>query len=133
MSNLLRSALLAATLATTQVQADEPRATETNVPKDGGVNAVINTATSRFTPPILALGETVCTETGILFKETFCSSSQIVVLKEPVGAGDGSNASLTFREFPVLQTRLCRFGAMSGECQTSTVPLDLTPLAPRNP
>lgn len=136
MSDFLKRALLVAALATTQVQADEETTPTPNFPQNttGTATAVsgpiTNTAVSRSAAPSLARGGPVCIETGILFKETFCSSSEVrVVESHAVVEGEGG-AALTFTRTPVLDTTICRFGATGGECQISTVPIDLRHLAP---
>lgn len=153
MSGFLKRALLVAALATTQVQADDNHTntngtagtaigvtvTAVNVARDRAAydegekvvsGAIINTAApGDFIPPALAEVGPVCIETGILFTETFCSSSEIGFVKEPVVGNHGPN-TLAFQQIPVLKTTICRFGVTSGECQTTTVPIDLTRLAP---
>lgn len=135
MSSLLKAALFAAALGTSQVQADEETTPTPNFPQNttGTATAVsgpiTNTAVSRSAAPSLARGGPVCIETGILFTETFCSSSEIGFVNERVVGNHGPN-TLAFQQIPVLKTTICRFGATGGECQISTVPIDLRPLAP---
>lgn len=159
MSDFLKRALLVAALATTQVQADDNHtntngtagtagtaiggargiATAVNVARDRAAydegekvvsGAIINTAApGDFIPPALAEVGPVCIETGILFTETFCSSSEIGFVNERVVGNHGPN-TLAFQQIPVLKTTICRFGATGGECQISTVPIDLRHLAP---
>lgn len=136
MSDFLKRALLVAALATTQVQADEETTPTPNFPQNttGTATAVSGPITNTaapgdFIPPALAEVGPVCIETGILFTETFCSSSEIGFVKEPVVGNHGPN-TLAFQQIPVLKTTICRFGATGGECQISTVPIDLRPLAP---
>ena len=140
MSDFLKRALLVAALATTQVQAGEETTPtpNTNFPQNTTGTAsttavsgpITNTAVSRSAVPSLARGGPVCAETGVFFRETFCSSSQVRVVESyAVVEGDGGGA-LTPTRTPVLETTICRFGATGGECQISTVPIDLRPLAP---
>ncbi len=123
MSDFLKRALLVAALATTQVQADE-ETTPPNFPQN-------TTVSSRSAAPSLARGGPVCIETGILVKETFCSSSQVRIVESHTAVEGDGGAALTRTHTPVLQTTICRFGATGGECETRTVPLDPSLFAPR--
>lgn len=132
MSSLLKSALFAVAVATTQAQAGEEPTPPLNTSFTGNTTgtATANTVVSQSAALSLARGRPVCIETGILFKETFCSSSEVrVVESHAVVEGEGG-AALTFTRTPVLDTTICRFGATGGECQISTVPIDLRHLAP---
>jgi hypothetical protein len=103
MSDFLKRALLVAALATTQVQAGEETTPtpNTNFPQNttgtASTTAVsgptTNTAVSRSAVPSLARGGPVCAETGVFFRETFCSSSQVRVVESyAVVEGDGGGA-----------------------------------------